>query len=111
MLPVWANFAASYEAIKGVHLGVNGYYLKQLTLDRFFLTDNTYYEGKKPAEGKQQVLGIGPGAYWEVAKTDKLYANYYYQLLVEARPVRLPAHPASPWVRRRRPRRGSSARG
>jgi hypothetical protein len=83
---VWANFAASYEAVTGLHLGVNGYYLKQITLDRFFLSNNTYYEGKKPAEGKQQVLGIGPGVYWEVAKTDKLYANYYYQMLVEARP-------------------------
>lgn len=84
---VWANFATSYEVIKGLHPGINGYYLKQITLDRFYLTDNTYYEGKKPAEGKQQVLGIGPGVYWEATKKDKLYANYYYQLLVEARPV------------------------
>jgi hypothetical protein len=83
---VWANFASSYEVVKGLHLGVNGYYLKQVTLDRFFLSDSTYYEGKKPAEGKQQVLGIGPGAFWEVTKQDKLFANYYYQMLVEARP-------------------------
>jgi hypothetical protein len=83
---VWANFASSYEVFTGVHLGVNGYYLKQLTLDRFFLTDRTYFEGKKPAEGKQQVLGIGPGAFLEVTKKDKLFANYYYPLLVEARP-------------------------
>ena len=32
-------------------------------------------------------MGIGPGLLGELTKKDKLFANVYFQLLVDARPV------------------------
>ncbi|MET0388628.1 MAG: transporter [Polyangiales bacterium] len=82
----WVNFAASYEVLSGLHVGANGYYLKQLTRDRFVLADGTETDGRLQGEGLQQVLGIGPGIFWEATKQERFYANVYFQLAVEARP-------------------------
>ena len=83
---IWANVAASYEVVTSLHVGANGYFLRQLTRDRFYLKDGTETDGRAQGEGLQQVLGIGPGVFWEAAKTEKFYANVYFQLLVDARP-------------------------
>lgn len=82
----WLNFDCSYEVVQGLHLGANGYYLKQLTPDRYKLMDGSRTTGSAHGDGKAQVLGIGPGLLWEASKRDRLYANYYFQLLVEDRP-------------------------
>jgi hypothetical protein len=82
---VWLNFATSYEFVTGLHVGANGYYLKQLTADKYRLADGTQADADRLGEGKAQVLGIGPGALWEPGKGDKLFANVYFQTLVEAR--------------------------
>jgi hypothetical protein len=83
---VWANFAASYEIVDGLHVGVNGYYLKQITADKYHLADGTTTDGVKVGEGKEQVLGLGPGAMWDLGEQKNiLFANLYFQALVQAR--------------------------
>jgi hypothetical protein len=82
---VWANFAASYEIVDSFHIGANGYYLKQLTANKYHLVDGSRTNGDAVGEGKEQVLGIGPGALWEPGHGDMLFANLYFQALVRAR--------------------------
>lgn len=82
---VWANFAASYEVVHSLHLGANGYYFRQLTADKYRLTDGSRTDGNQVGEGKAQVLGIGPGILWEPDPGDMLFANLYFELLVHAR--------------------------
>jgi hypothetical protein len=79
------NYATSYEIIKTIHIGVNGYFLTQLTADKYTLVDGTKNDGVTLGEGKAQVFAVGPGAFWEPVKTDKIYANVYFQPVVKAR--------------------------
>jgi hypothetical protein len=79
------NYAASYEIFKTVHIGASGYFLTQLTADKYTLKDGTKKDGVALGEGKTQLLGIGPGAFWEPAKTDKLFANVYFQPIAKSR--------------------------
>lgn len=82
---IWVNYATSYEVVKTLHIGANGYYYKQLTRDKFFLQGGGSTDGAAQGEGKQQVVGIGPGIFWEAAKTEKLFANVAFPLNVKAR--------------------------
>lgn len=93
---IWLNFATSYEVVKTLHIGANGYFYQQITDDEFHLrgmgpagTGGATVDGRAQGEGKQRVLGIGPGAFWEATKTEKFFANVYFQTLVEARPKAL----------------------
>jgi hypothetical protein len=85
------NYAASYEVVDKVHIGANGYFLTQLTYDRFTTYDSAtnrktnYDAGKLKGEGKAQVFAVGPGGLWEMTPTDKLFANVYFQPIVKAR--------------------------
>lgn len=73
-----ANFAASYEVVpKMLQLGVNGYYLKQTTDSE---TDGT------SVAGKEQILGIGPGALLSFSKDTHLFVNAYFESAAEYRP-------------------------
>lgn len=72
------NFAASYEAVpKMLQLGVNGYYLKQLT--------DSEVDGSSVA-GKEEVFGIGPGALMSFSKDTHLFLNAYFESGAECRP-------------------------
>jgi hypothetical protein len=84
---VWLNFATSYEILQSLHIGANGYYLKQLTPDEYRLVDGTKTDGELVGEGKAQVLGIGPGVLWDPSPDhgDLVFANLYFQTLVQAR--------------------------
>jgi hypothetical protein len=84
---IWLNFAASYEIVRSLHVGANGYYFKQLTEDKYRLADGTEVNGDQVGQGKAQVLGIGPGALWDpdADHGNQLFANLYFQTLVEAR--------------------------
>jgi hypothetical protein len=86
---VWVNFAASYEFLKGLHVGVNGYYFLQLNLDLYEMRDGSSNSGSMflNDSGKASLLGIGPGAMFEIGEHDKLFANVYFQTLVHNRPV------------------------
>jgi hypothetical protein len=73
------NFATSFEAIpKKLHVGVNGYYLKQIT--------NTKVNGNSISGTREQVLGIGPGAVWHFSPDNHLFANFYFETATENRP-------------------------
>jgi hypothetical protein len=83
----WINFASSYEILRGFHLGANGYYFHQFNLDLWEMLDGTSNPGLSFADtGKLRIFGVGPGVMWSVADHDKLFANVYFQLLVENGP-------------------------
>jgi len=73
------NFASSYEVIeKMLRIGINGYYLKQIT-------DNEM-DGHEISATREQVLGIGPGALFSFSQDDHIFFNTYFQTAVENRP-------------------------
>ena len=75
---IHVNFASAYEFLpKQLHVGINGYYLKQFT--------DAQVNGRD-AGMREQVLGIGPGAVWHFSQDDHLFFNAYYEALTENRP-------------------------
>ncbi len=72
-----ANFASSYEVQpKKLRVGVNGYYMKQIT------------DSKKDGvsqDGREQVLGIGPGALYSFTGDTHLFFNAYFESHVKYR--------------------------
>jgi hypothetical protein len=91
----WLNFAASYEVLPSLHVGVNGYYFMQLNLDLYEMQDGSSGSGggRGPASGernfydtgKASFLGIGPGLLWEADPHNKFFANLYFQTMVHNR--------------------------
>ena len=76
---VHLNFTSAYEVLPNrLRLGINGYYLKQVT--------DSQMDGKDVADSREQVLGIGPGLVYHVSKHDHLFANAYWETLAENRP-------------------------
>ena len=71
------NFASSYELEpKKLRVGVNGYYMKQIT------------DSKKDGvsqDGREQVLGIGPGALYSLSGDTHLFFNAYFESNVRYR--------------------------
>jgi hypothetical protein len=73
------NFASSYELIpQQLRIGINGYYLKQLS--------ETEYDGVEIAGTKEKVLGIGPGILYSFNKDAHLFINMYFESGAENRP-------------------------
>jgi len=72
-----ANLAVSYEVLKGLRLGINGYVLQQLSDDKM--------NGNSLPDSKERVFGIGPGL---VYSGDKwwIYLNNYFETGAENRP-------------------------
>jgi hypothetical protein len=90
----WVNFALSYELLHlfgtqttRLSIGANGYYFQQFSLDKWEYFDGSSVSGKNiyNDDGKASVLGIGPGAFLELGKHDRLYANVYFQPIVRNR--------------------------
>ena len=74
-----ANYAASYEVVKGVRFGVNGYVLQQLTEDKV--------DGHSQANSEERVFGIGPGIKLDSRSSGvSLYVNSYFETGAENRP-------------------------
>jgi len=75
---VHANFACSYEAIpKQLRVGVNGYFLEQLTdteLDDVDINDD------------ESVFAIGPGALYSFSQDTHLFFNVYFETNADDRP-------------------------
>lgn len=86
----WVNYAASYEIIEKLHLGVNGYYFVQFTDDRYTFADGSQNNGEavRPLgdAGRARFLTVGPGVFWDVDKQNKLFANAYFPVFAYNRP-------------------------
>jgi hypothetical protein len=86
----WVNYAASFEVLNTLHLGINGYYFQQFTDDRYTYVDGT--SGTGPSnyvlgdQGSAKMLALGPGLFWDFSKTDKFFFNAYFSIKVDNRP-------------------------
>jgi len=73
-----ANFAMEYEVIpQKLRVGINGYYLKQIT--------DTQMDGEDVPETREAVLGIGPGIVYHFSQNDHLFFNTYFESSAENR--------------------------
>jgi hypothetical protein len=76
---VHLNFASEYEVVaKRLRLGVNGYYLKQIT--------DTKVNGNNIPNSREEVIGIGPGALYSFSQNDHIFFNFYQELGAVNRP-------------------------
>ena len=76
---IHTNFTMAYEVIPGkLRIGLNGYYLKQIS-------DNEV-DSHDIRHGKERVLGIGPGALYHFSRNSHLFANIYFESEAENRP-------------------------
>ena len=76
---IYLNFASAYEVLpKRLRLGINGYYLKQIT-------DNEV-DGKDVSDSKEQVFAIGPGGVYHFSLDNHLFFNTYFETSAENRP-------------------------
>jgi len=67
---VWANFASSYGITDNFRLGVNGYYLEQITDHKV--------DGHNLYDKQERVVAIGPGAmYISDNKKNMCWLNFY----------------------------------
>lgn len=74
---VHLNFNAAYALTQQLHVGVNGYWLKQFT--------DTEINGHAISGRREQVFAIGPGAMYAISRNDLLYANLYFESEAENR--------------------------
>jgi len=73
------NFSTAYEVLaKRLRLGINGYYLKQIT--------DTEVDGKDRSDREQQVFAIGPGAVYHFSRDNHLFLNTYFETSAENQP-------------------------
>ena len=67
------NFATEYEVIdRHLRLGINGYYLKQIT--------DMKANGANIPNTREEVLGIGPGVLYSFSQNDHIFFNFYQEL-------------------------------
>lgn len=73
-----ANFATEYAVTPQLRLGLNGYWLKQIT--------DTEVDGEKVKNRKEKVWAIGPGAMYSFSQNNHVVANAYFEQDAENRP-------------------------
>ena len=75
---IHANFAAAYEVMpKKLRLGVNGYYLKQISDSKM---------NGASVSGREMVFAVGPGAIVSFSQDTHLFFNAYHETSVSYRP-------------------------
>lgn len=73
------NFASAYEIIPHrLRIGLNGYYLKQIS--------DTQVDGNDVSGRREKVLGIGPGLVFHYSKDLHFFINTYFESEAENRP-------------------------
>lgn len=73
------NWAVAYMIKPNqLRIGLNGYYLKQLS--------ESERDGEKVEDSEEQVMAIGPGMVYHFSKEQHLFVNYYDEFKVENRP-------------------------
>ena len=75
---IHANFATDYAVMPQLRLGLNGYWLKQIT--------DTKVDGDDIKGRREQVWAIGPGAMYSFSKKDHVVANAYFEQDAKNRP-------------------------
>lgn len=82
---VWANFAASYQVLPNLNVGVNGYWFRQVTDDK--LNGGRDPVGGVMARGVRTTdLSMGPGALWKAGPKTLVFANVYLPVTVRNTP-------------------------
>ena len=71
------NYATSYEVVKNVRAGINGYFLQQITEDKV--------DGHSQSDSKERIFAIGPGIKFK-GKGMSLTINCYFETGAENRP-------------------------
>jgi hypothetical protein len=75
---VWANFASSYGITDNFRLGINGYYLEQIS--------NHKIDGHDIPNSRERVLAVGPGMMYISKNKKNLYwVNFYDEVLTKNR--------------------------
>ena len=76
---IHANFSSAVEVLpKRLRVGMNGYYLKQIS--------DTEVNGRKRGGREEQVFALGPGAVDHISQDAHLFFNMYFETNVENRP-------------------------
>jgi len=75
---VHLNFTTAYQVLPQLRVGINGYYLKQIT--------DFELDGSDVDDSREQVLAIGPGILWHISKDAHLFVNTYFETEAENRP-------------------------
>jgi hypothetical protein len=73
-----ANFASEYSVTQTLKLGVNGYWLQQIS--------DTLANGVAVPGRRERVFGLGPGALLAINKDNFLFFNAYYEFGAQNRP-------------------------
>ncbi len=82
---VWTNFAASYQVVPNLNVGVNGYWFRQIT-------DDKLNGGRDPLSGimargvRTTDLSMGPGLLWKAGPKTLVFANVYLPVTVRNTP-------------------------
>lgn len=75
---VHANFATEYAVTPQLRLGINGYWLKQIT--------DTKVDGHNLSGSREKVWAIGPGGVYSFSKDNHVFVNAYFEQGAENRP-------------------------
>lgn len=75
---IHANFATDYAVSPQLRLGINGYWLKQIT--------DTKVDGEDVKGRREQIWAIGPGAMYSFSKNNHVVANAYFEQDAKNRP-------------------------
>lgn len=71
------NYSLAYEMLRGFNIGINGYFLRQIT--------NNEHCGIEIPHTKEQTFGVGPGAVYFFSKDLIIISHLYYENAVKNR--------------------------